>query len=137
MTEWWLSPPGSAEAGRADQPRLFPRICYRVGDALAGAGRRDAMRRYERALRSVDRLPEVERRALIVGALGDQPVRLALGLVRVAAGRPDPLDRGPDVVDAVGQLHLGLRALRRPDAQRRPGLVGTPRAGVTGGERHP
>jgi hypothetical protein len=23
MTEWRLSPPGSAQAGRADQPRLF------------------------------------------------------------------------------------------------------------------
>ena len=30
---------------------------------------------------------------------------------------PDPLDRGGDVVDAEGQLYLGLRALRLPDAQ--------------------
>jgi hypothetical protein len=35
------------------------------------------------------------------------------------------------------RLHLGFRALRRPDAQRRPGLAGAPRAGVTGGERDP
>jgi hypothetical protein len=46
---------GLRRAGRADQPRIFPRICYRVGDALAGAGRRDAMRRYERARRSAGR----------------------------------------------------------------------------------
>jgi hypothetical protein len=54
MTQWRLPPPGSAQAGRADQPRLFPRICYRVNDALAGARRRDPMRRYERARRGAD-----------------------------------------------------------------------------------
>jgi len=53
----------------------------------------------------------------------------------VAAGRSDPLDRGREVIDAVGQLHLGLGAVGRQDAQRRRGLVGAPRAGVTGGER--
>src|SRR5260221_14719084 len=63
------------------------------------------LRRRVLALRSVGRLPEAERRALVVHAFGDQPVGLALGVVRVAAGRPDPLDRGRDVVDAVGQLH--------------------------------
>src|SRR6266849_86029 len=52
------------------------------------------VRRRVLALRPVGRLPEAERRALVVDALGDQPVRLALGLVRVAAGRPDPLDGG-------------------------------------------
>src|SRR5258708_4011056 len=64
------------------------------------------LRRRVLALR-FDWLPEAERRALVVDALGDQPVRLALGLVRVAAGRPDPLHRGRDGVDPVRQLHLG------------------------------
>src|SRR5260221_8645116 len=96
--------------------RLLATFVLDALDVSAGVRRRVL------ALRSPGRLPEAERRALVVDALGDQPVRLALGLVRVAAGPPDPLDRGRDVVDAVGQLHLGLRALRRPDAQRRPGL---------------
>src|SRR5260221_14265789 len=82
-----------------------------------------AVRRRVLALRSAGRLPEAERRALVVDALGGQPVRLALGLVRVAAGRPDPLDRGRGGVDAGGQLHPGLRAPPRPDAPRPPGLV--------------
>src|SRR5207245_7973319 len=76
--------------------------------------------------RSVGRLPEVEGRALVVEALGDQPVRLAFRVIRAAAGRPDPLDRGRDVIDAVGQLHFRAAPPRRPDAQRRPGLVGAP-----------
>src|SRR3984957_231913 len=114
-------------------------------DSPAGRQRRLALtltegsaRLHERVLarRSVNRLPEVEPRALVIDAGGEQPKRLALGLVRAAAGRPDPFDRGGDVVDAVGQLYLRLRALRRPDAQRRPGLVGAPRAAVTGGEWH-
>src|SRR5690348_4006525 len=80
--------------------------------------------------RSVGRLPEAERGALVVHALAQQPVRLALGFVRAAASRPDPLDRGGDVVDAVGQLHRWFRAPRRPDAERRRGLAGAPCAGV-------
>src|SRR5262249_29422611 len=91
-----------------------------------GSGRRPlpaaGVRRRAPARRSVGRLPEAECRALVVGALGEQAVRLALGLVRLAARRPDPLDRGRDVVDTVGQLHRGLRAFRRQDAQWRPGL---------------
>jgi hypothetical protein len=42
MTEWRLPPPGSAEAGHAGQPRIFPRIHHKTGDVLAGAGRQDA-----------------------------------------------------------------------------------------------
>ena len=49
----------------------------------------------------------MECRALVVGAPGEQPERPALGLIRAAAGRPDPLDRSGDVIDAVGQLHPG------------------------------
>jgi hypothetical protein len=54
MTEWRLPPPGSAAAGRAGQPRLFPRIWYRASDALAAAGRRDPMQRYEQARQNAD-----------------------------------------------------------------------------------
>ena len=58
------------------------------------------------------RLPEAEHRPLVVGALGEQPERPALGLVRAAARRPDPLDRGGDVIDAERQLHRGPGAGR-------------------------
>jgi hypothetical protein len=87
-------------------------------------------------LGSIGWLPEAERRPLVVDALGEQPVRLELGFVRAAAGCSDPLDRGRDVIDAVGQLYLGRAALRWQDAQWGLGLVGAPRAGVAGGERH-
>jgi hypothetical protein len=93
--------------------------------AISADLRAAGVRRRVLALRPAGRLPEAERRALVVGALGEQPVRLALGLVRVAAGRPDPLDRGGDVVDAVGQLHLGLRALRLDETEAIADATGT------------
>src|SRR6266566_4041238 len=84
---------GSAEAGRADQPRLFPRICYRVSDALAGAGRRDAMRRYERACRGADGTTRK------TADLAQFAAGLASGPIAPLAGRclgvgQDPADRG-------------------------------------------
>src|SRR6266550_5347678 len=96
---------GSAEAGRADQPRLFPRICYRVSDALAGAGRRDAMRRYERACRGADGTTrKTADLAQFAAGLYGRPRRsrmadLASGPIAPLAGRclgvgQDPADRG-------------------------------------------
>ena len=74
------------------------------------------------------RLPEAERRALVVDAAAISPCELALGAGREAAAS-GLVDRGREVIDAVGQLHLGLGAVGRQDAQRRRGLVGAPRAG--------
>jgi hypothetical protein len=101
-------PPGCPSAARPRHPdgRRGP-AGSQPGTATCGCVRRRVL-----ALRSVGRLPEAERRALVIDALGEQPVRLALGLVRAAAGRPDPAERSRDVVDAVGQLDPGLGARR-------------------------
>src|SRR5579872_529 len=89
-----------------------------------------------RALRSAGGLPETERDSLVVDAVGEQAERPADGLVRVAAGRPDPFGGGREVIDPVGQLDADLGVRRGHDAERRAGLLGTPRAGVARGERH-
>src|SRR5215467_8272671 len=107
------------------------------GDAVQRRPSVEVRRAHQQASpRSVGRLPEVEGRALVIDALGEQPVRLAFGPVCQSASRPDPVDGCCDVVDAVGQPHLRPSTFRRQDAERRRNLIGAPRAGVAGGERH-
>src|SRR5215469_14239551 len=123
--QWSPTPFPPAEA-REDQGLRRPLMPSQVL-ALSPTGRARTARNVEErcisaggraslAPRSVGRLPEVERRALVVDALGEQPERPARGLAGLAADRPDPLDRGRDVIDAVRQPNVWLRALRRQDA---------------------
>lgn len=82
------------------------------------------------ALRPVRRLEGAERRTLVVNALGEQPERLALGLVRVAVGNqiadPRRRARGPHRAcrlagrprrDMPGVLASGVIFLVRPGLQ--------------------